>query len=171
MKKVFRQLSLLVCAMFLVGLAGCSEEMKAEPKKVVAVEAPKTLERMTLDVYKSPTCDCCGRWVSHIESKGFDANTHHLVDLNGIKSKFGIEPQYQSCHTGVSKDGYVFEGHIPAEIMQRFLAEKPENALGLAVPGMPMGSPGMEMSDRRDDYEVLLLKKGGGSSVYARIRS
>ncbi|HIF18741.1 MAG TPA: DUF411 domain-containing protein [Cycloclasticus sp.] len=123
-----------------------------------------------LDVFKSPTCDCCGKWVSHIDSLGFEATTHHPADLNLVKQKLGIAPQYQSCHTGVSKEGYIFEGHVPADIMQRFLTEKPEGALGLAVPGMPIGSPGMEMGDRYDDYDVLLLKKDGSSEVYERIR-
>jgi hypothetical protein len=134
-----------------------------------AVQAPKVQDVM-LDVFKSPTCECCGRWVSYIDDKGFDAKTHHPADLNAVKRKLGIAPQYQSCHTGVSKEGYVFEGHIPAGVMQKFLAEKPKNALGLAVPGMPIGSPGMEMGDRYDDYDVLQLNKDGSSSVYARIR-
>lgn len=128
------------------------------------------LAALKLDVYKSPTCSCCGRWISHIESKGVDTSTYHPANLNEIKLKHGVSAQYQSCHTAVSNEGYVFEGHIPADVIQRFLTEKPKNALGLAVPGMPVGSPGMEMGNRRDDYDVLLLKKGGGSSVYARIR-
>jgi len=154
--------------MFIVGLTACSDDTNAEPKKVAAVESTKLVQ---LDVFKSPSCSCCGRWVNHIESNGFDTATHHPSDLNNMKVKLGIAPQYQSCHTGVSKEGYVFEGHIPADVMQRFLAEKPSNALGLAVPGMPVGSPGMEMGNKRDDYDVLLLKKDGGSSVYERIRS
>ena len=147
-------------------LTACSDE-----KAIELINASKITTLVKLDVYKSPTCGCCGRWVSHIDDKGFDAVTHHPADLNDVKRQLGIAPQYWSCHTGVSKEGYIFEGHIPADTMRRFLAEKPAGALGLSVPGMPIGSPGMEMGNRRDDYDVLLLKKDGSSSVYARIRS
>lgn len=90
-------------------------------------------------------------------------------DLNPIKEKYGISPSHQSCHTGVA-GGYIFEGHIPAPIIQQFLSEKPGNAIGLSVPGMPIGSPGMEMGDRIDDYDVIMIKKDGSSEVYQRIR-
>ncbi|ORU94711.1 MAG: metal-binding protein [Cycloclasticus sp. symbiont of Bathymodiolus heckerae] len=146
-----------------VSVMACSADEAAAEKKIVA-------DIVKLDVFKSPTCECCGRWVTHVDSLGFKGTTHHPTDLNGVKVELGIAPQYQSCHTGVSKEGYVFEGHIPAKIMQRFLSEKPEGALGLAVPGMPMGSPGMEMGNRYDNYDVLLLKKDGTSQVYERIR-
>ncbi len=122
-----------------------------------------------LDVYKSETCMCCEKWISNLESKGFHAVARHPADLNQEKVKRGIAPRYHSCHTAVSTDGYVFEGHIPATIIQRFLSEKPKSAIGLAVPGMPMGSPGMEMGNHFDPYDVLLLKADGSSSVYAHI--
>ncbi|MEW4982413.1 MAG: DUF411 domain-containing protein [Cycloclasticus sp.] len=166
MKKLIGKRWLFVCIVLVMGLTACSDNTIAESKKLAA----DPLALFKLDVYKSPTCSCCGRWMTHIESKGFDTTTYHPADLNAVKLKHGVTAQYQSCHTAVSKEGYVFEGHIPADVMQRFLAEKPKNALGLAVPGMPVGSPGMEMGSRRDDYDVLLLKKDGGSSVYARIR-
>lgn len=89
--------------------------------------------------------------------------------MSAIKDKFAVPKQYRSCHTAVSLGGYVFEGHIPAKIMQRFLNEKPANALGLAVPGMPVGSPGMEVEDKFMPYQVLLLNKDGSTSVYANI--
>ena len=92
-----------------------------------------------------------------------------MANLNKLKSDKGISPRYQSCHTAVSKDGYVFEGHIPADIIQRFLANPPPNAIGLAVPGMPAGSPGMEMGSRHDEYDVFLLSKDGGDVVYEHI--
>lgn len=122
-----------------------------------------------LDVYKSETCMCCEKWITHLESRGFHTVAHHPADLNQEKAKRGIAPRYHSCHTAVSTDGYVFEGHIPASIIQRFLTEKPKGAIGLAVPGMPMGSPGMEIGNRFDPYDVLLLKADGSSSVYAHI--
>ena len=86
-----------------------------------------------------------------------------------IKQRFGIAPQYQSCHTGVSADGFVFEGHVPARLIKKFLAEKPAGAIGLAVPGMPIGSPGMEMDERITPYDVLQLNKDGSTSVYSHV--
>jgi len=145
-------------------LMACSSEQAAVSAKPVTAFAE-------LEVFKSPTCQCCGRWIEHIDSLGFKTTTQHPEDLAAVKQSLGIAPEYQSCHTGVSKDGYVFEGHIPANVMQRFLAEKPEGALGLAVPGMPMGSPGMEMGGHSDDYDVLLLKKDGSSEIYESIRA
>lgn len=121
-----------------------------------------------IDVYKSPSCQCCGKWIAHIETAGFSASVINSQNLNAIKSEYGIAPRYQSCHTAVA-DGFVFEGHIPASLIQQFLAEKPEDVIGLAVPGMPMGSPGMEMGERYDDYDVLLLKADGSSEVYQHI--
>lgn len=121
-----------------------------------------------MEVFKQASCKCCEKWVNYIESAGFQVKTRNRIDLNAIKSEFGIQPRYQSCHTGVA-DGYIFEGHIPASLVQRFLEERPVDAIGLAVPGMPVGSPGMEMGDRFDSYDVLLLKSDGSSEVYAQV--
>lgn len=129
----------------------------------------RVAEAITLDVYKSPTCGCCELWVEHVDAQGFKSSVQHPDDMNAIKDKFGIKPEYQSCHTAVSKDGYIFEGHIPARLVKQFLAEKPANAIGLAVPGMPLGSPGMEVGDRITPYDVLVLQKDGTSAVYARV--
>lgn len=125
------------------------------------INADSTLPVVT--VYKSPTCGCCSKWVSHLESNGFVVNTINKNDLRSIKHELGIEPQFQSCHT--AKIGnYVVEGHVPAEDIKKMLAEKPDID-GLAVPGMPMGSPGME-GPRKDNYKVLGIKKGASASVY-----
>ena len=105
----------------------------------------------------------------HIELSGFKATAHDTDRLNQIKTERGILPQYQSCHTAISKNGFVFEGHIPAAIVKQFLDNPPKDAIGLAVPGMPMGSPGMEMGNMRDDYNVLLLKNDGSSDIYEQI--
>jgi hypothetical protein len=121
-----------------------------------------------MEVYKSPTCQCCGRWVEHVKLSGIEVSTQDTNNLSSIKTRYEIAPEYQSCHTGVI-DGYVFEGHIPASIIKKFLTEKPDNAIGLSVPGMPIGSPGMEMGARHDDYDVLLLKSNGQSEVYVHI--
>ncbi|MEH6492482.1 DUF411 domain-containing protein [Halopseudomonas sp.] len=124
-----------------------------------------------LQVFKSPTCGCCEGWIEHADQAGFSTEAQHPADLAGLKTEYGIAPQYRSCHTAVSADGYVFEGHVPARYVQAFLAEPPEQAIGLAVPGMPVGSPGMEMGDDFMPYAVMLLKRDGGAEVYAQIDS
>ncbi|QQD20136.1 hypothetical protein I6N98_09805 [Spongiibacter nanhainus] len=106
-----------------------------------------------------------------MEDVGFDTETHHPSDLNRIKNDYGITPEFQSCHTAVSSDGYVFEGHIPARFVQQFLENPPDDAIGLSVPGMPAGSPGMEMGDRFTAYKVWLLKKDGSADVFASVNS
>ncbi len=124
-----------------------------------------------MDVYKSPTCGCCVDWITHIEDNGFRAKTHHPEDLDRLKADKGIARHLQSCHTGVTQEGYVFEGHVPARYIQQFLEDTPEGAIGLSVPGMPVGSPGMEIGDRFTPYQVILLKTDGNAEVYASIQS
>lgn len=123
-----------------------------------------------LDVYKSETCGCCQHWIDHADERGFQSTIHHPADLGRVKEELGVDARYQSCHTAVTEDGYVFEGHIPAKLIHQFLEEKPEDAIGLAVPGMPLGSPGMEVGGGRfTPYQVLLLKKDGSAEVYAQV--
>ena len=122
-----------------------------------------------LQVYKSPQCGCCGNWVEHMQSAGFHAQVTDTNELDKIKTRYNIPRQYQSCHTAVSEDGYVFEGHIPSSEVERFLKEKPANAVGLVVPGMPIGSPGMEMGDKIMTYQVLMLMNDGSTQVYKQI--
>ncbi len=150
-----------VAAITLVALTGQAEEP--------AAKAGEKVPALTLDVYKDPSCGCCRGWVKHMEDAGFAMAVQPAEPLDGVKKRFGIEPRYQSCHTAVSAEGYVFEGHIPARIVSRFLLEAPENAVGLAVPGMPMGSPGMEMGDRFHPYDIYQINRDGSSQVYARI--
>ena len=118
----------------------------------------------TVTVYKSPTCGCCSKWVKHLESNGFTVDAKNTNNLQTIKQQLGIQPQVQSCHT--AKIGnYVVEGHVPASDIKKMLAEKPDID-GLAVPGMPMGSPGMEGS-RKDKYNVLAIKNGASHTVFS----
>lgn len=124
----------------------------------------------SLTVYKDPSCGCCSQWVSHMEQAQFSVRPMNVPNLEPIKEQYGIAPAYRSCHTAVWNDGeYFFEGHIPAHLIKRFLAEKPRDAVGLTVPGMPVGSPGMEMPNRFTPYRVWLLKKDGNAEVYAEI--
>jgi hypothetical protein len=120
----------------------------------------------TLEVYKSPTCGCCKKWISHLEENGLDVTPRDVPDLVPYKIRAGLTPALASCHTAFV-DGYVIEGHVPAREISRLLAERPD-ARGLAVPGMPVGSPGMEQGDAREPYEVLLIHRDGSTSVYAR---
>lgn len=116
-------------------------------------------------VYKSPTCGCCGEWVNHLKRNGFTVEVHDRLDMRPIKREFGVPGRLQSCHTA-QVDGYVIEGHVPASDIARLLREKP-SFKGLAAPGMPMGSPGME-GPRSDPYAVLAIQPDGATSVYAR---
>lgn len=146
-------------------VAGCGPETSADQTSPVASATPQ----VALDVYKSETCGCCQDWIDYMEDQDFGVTSYHPVDLAGEKQELGVSARYQSCHTAVSPEGYVFEGHVPARLVEQFLDEKPEDAIGLAVPGMPVGSPGMEMGGRFMAYQVLLLKEDGSSEVYANI--
>jgi hypothetical protein len=140
---------------------------KTESISVVKKASNKTV----LNIYKDPNCGCCAKWIDHLETQGFSTLTKNLepAALDALKTEQGIEPQYQSCHTGISEEGYFFEGHIPAKVIQRFLKEKPAGALGLTVPAMPVGSPGMEVGDKFMPYKVFMKKTSGEMVVYADI--
>ncbi|WP_366524224.1 DUF411 domain-containing protein [Brevundimonas sp.] len=118
-------------------------------------------------MYKTPTCGCCTAWVDHMRGAGFEAQVNELPDLRSIRSTQGVPEALASCHTALI-GGYVLEGHVPAADVRKLLTEHPE-AVGLVVPGMPLGSPGMETPDgQREPYETLLILKGGGTRVFAR---
>lgn len=119
-----------------------------------------------MTVTKSPWCGCCSAWIEHMRQAGFEVTVHEEEDLTAIKEKMGVEPKLQSCHTG-EVEGYVIEGHVPAEDVLRLLTERPK-ARGLTVPGMPAGSPGMEMGERKDAYDVLLIKEDGTTEVFSK---
>ena len=122
-------------------------------------------------VHKTLTCGCCKMWVKHMEENGFTVNAKDHQSLVKIKEELKIEPEYRSCHTGVSSQGYFFEGHIPSKYVSQFLSENNPDAIGLSVPGMPLGSPGMEVEDRFTPYDVLVHFKDGSTKVYAEIRN
>ncbi len=151
--------------------SGCSEEPAGTAGQQATASSATGAAQLAavFDVYKSPTCGCCGKWVDIAKAAGLETRIHHPEDLSATKTRFRIDAPYRSCHTVVSPDGYVFEGHVPVELMERFLAERPKDAIGLAVPGMPVGSPGMEVGDRRDSYDVLMLRADGSATVYAHI--
>lgn len=135
----------------------------AEPGSM-AVDTHTAADVVT--VYKSASCGCCRAWVAHMEAAGFTVEAHDVDDLPAVKVEHGIGPEHQSCHTALV-GGYVVEGHVPADIVRRMLDERPEIA-GLAAPGMPRGSPGMEVpSGERDAYDVIAFRDDGTSEVYA----
>lgn len=119
----------------------------------------------TIKVYKSPTCGCCDDWIDHLKDNGFQVDITDTNDMTSIKMDAGLKPELASCHTAFV-GGYVIEGHVPASDIQRLLQEAPK-AHGLAVPGMPIGSPGMEMGDRKDNYQVLLFNENGQTRVFS----
>lgn len=121
-------------------------------------------EPLTIDVYRDPNCGCCHEWIGHLRDNGFLVNDHLSRNMPQIKQQLGVPPRLASCHTGVI-DGKFIEGHVPAADIQRLHADS--NLKGLAVPGMPVGSPGMEMGDRHDAYAVIGLTQDGEDSVVA----
>ena len=132
-----------------------------------AATAAAALPDAAIHVVKSRSCGCCGQWVDHLNRHAFSVTTEDVDDVSPFKQEAGITPTLASCHTAFV-DGYVIEGHVPAEDIRRLLTEKPD-ALGLTVPGMPIGSPGMEIEGRpADTYEVLLMHRDGSTSVFAR---
>ncbi|MCY3803451.1 MAG: DUF411 domain-containing protein [Gammaproteobacteria bacterium] len=140
----------------------------ADPERAAPQSWPN---KIWLDVYKSPTCGCCTKWVDHAQANGFDTAVHHPKDLAQVKDEYAIASDHWACHTAVSEDGYVFEGHIPARYIREFFASPPKGAMGLAVPRMPVGSPGMETENKFSPYQVLLLKANGESEVFAEVKS
>ncbi|MEX2530670.1 MAG: DUF411 domain-containing protein [Gemmatimonadota bacterium] len=126
-------------------------------------------DAIQMTVYASPTCGCCSDWVSHAEENGFEVEVVHRNDMGRVKEELGLPVGLASCHTGVV-NGYVVEGHVPAEDLRRFLAEAPE-VRGLTVPGMPVGAPGMEVpTGQVDEYDVLTFTAEGETTVYASYR-
>ena len=118
-----------------------------------------------VEVYKSPSCGCCGKWAEHMRQNGFKVNVHEVDDVPAARKKLGMPDKLASCHT--AKIGnYVFEGHVPAADVQRLLKEQPK-ALGLAVPSMPPGSPGMDIPNS-PPYQTLIVQADGSTSVFAQ---
>ena len=119
-----------------------------------------------MTVYKTPTCGCCNLWIDHMTAAGFQVRGVDMEDITEVKQASGVPMRLRTCHTAIV-DGYVVEGHVPADLVKKMLAEKPK-VTGIVVPGMPVGSPGMEQGDMKDPYEVLLFDKAGKTTVYAK---
>ena len=129
----------------------------------LAAAGRATIAGTVVDVYKSPTCGCCGKWVEHLRGNGFTVKVNEVKDVDAFRARAGVPAALASCHTALI-GGYVVEGHVPAADIHKLLAERPK-AFGLAVPGMPQGAPGMD-SPHAPGYEVLLFQADGATGVY-----
>jgi hypothetical protein len=144
----------VITAFAMLGLLSGFASSNATAAKPVAIK-----------VYKTPQCGCCRSWVDHLRKNGFQVETVDMPDLSMVKAKYGVKPDLQACHTAIV-NGYVVEGHVPADVIQKLIREKPA-VRGVAVPGMPAGSPGMEGA-LKQAYEVYSFDKSGKTRVYAR---
>lgn len=156
--KLPRMLGLLVVAAGVASLIGFAVGGK-EP-----VPTSSTASAGAIEVYHSPQCGCCGDWIDYLERHGFEVTSRHTEDLGPVKAEYGVDGQLEACHTAVI-DGYVVEGHVPAEEIRQMLAEQPD-IRGLAVPGMPHGSPGME-GPRNEAYKVLQFTEDGEIATFS----
>ncbi|MFU8832923.1 MAG: DUF411 domain-containing protein [Wenzhouxiangella sp.] len=136
----------------------------AATEKAAGVEAEQPVVDETMTVYKTPWCGCCTLWAEQAIEAGFDVEMHDVESLHPIKEALGVPVAMGSCHTAKIA-GYFIEGHVPFDDIHRLLAQRPD-ARGLTVPGMPIGSPGMEQGDRRQAYDVHLIDNQGNASVY-----
>jgi len=150
---------ILIAALF--GLTG--HAVAASPWDAARVEHAGTT---AITVYRSPSCGCCSGWIEHLERHGFEVKDVKRDDVMPIKRQLGVTGELASCHTAVI-DGYVIEGHVPADDIKRLVAEKPAVA-GLTVPGMPTGAPGMEMGERKDPFAVLSFRRDGSVEPYSQ---
>ncbi len=131
----------------------------------VAIALPAVAAKPDVHVFKSPYCGCCTAWIEHMQAAGFAVKATDVDDTAAARKRLGMPQQFGSCHTA-SVAGYVLEGHVPAQQVQRLLALQPK-AIGLAVPAMPVGSPGMEVGERKDPYDVFLVGLDGLGKVFA----
>ncbi|MDX9844888.1 MAG: DUF411 domain-containing protein [Aquabacterium sp.] len=140
--------------------------LAATPAALLAAQAQANPFKLpTVQVWKSPTCGCCTAWVEHMRNAGFTVNVSEVDDTSPTRKRLGMPAKLGSCHTALV-GGYVLEGHVPADDVKRLLRNKTAG-LGLSVPGMPVGSPGMEMGPRLDPYDVLLVQRDGSTSVFS----
>jgi hypothetical protein len=133
---------------------------------VAIIGAQTAPAKPMVTVYKDASCGCCSKWVEHMQANGFDVKAVDVEDIDLVKKTYGVPAAAASCHTALV-NGYVIEGHVPAGSVSRLIREKPALA-GIAVPGMPAGSPGMEVPGRKDPYSVISFDKSGKQSVYEK---
>jgi hypothetical protein len=149
---------------FVLAATACNAKEPVPTDTASLIAATPAVALVPIKVYKTPTCGCCKAWVEHLEQNGFKVEVMDMPDLSAVKAKYGVKPEMQACHTAVVGN-YVVEGHVPADLILKMINEKPAIS-GIAVPGMPMGSPGME-GGAKESYTVLSFDSTGKSSVYA----
>ena len=155
-------------AFLLLSIAACAEAEAGALAKSTVLEASAGEEQNlpNILVYKTPSCGCCNGWIEHLEESGFNVESRNLRDLMSVKRDAGVPVGLSSCHTALV-GGYVVEGHVPVETIKRMLSEQ-TNIAGIAVPGMPIGSPGME-GRNPNPYQVISFDNSGATRVYAEI--
>ncbi|SHE61965.1 Uncharacterized conserved protein [Microbulbifer donghaiensis] len=156
-----RSVNLKLCLFALAASLNISLSYAAEPATGTADDA--------LTVYKHRLCFCCKRWIEHLNANGLQAQVAYRGNMSKVKEQWGLPEGMTSCHTAVWHGKYVFEGHVPARLINKFLADPPEGSFGLTVPGMPDGSPGMYRGGEFEPYNVYLLLSGGDYRFYTRI--
>ena len=132
---------------------------------IKAEDKVETIEPIMIEVYRSPSCGCCSKWIAHLKENQFDVKDHVTNDVQAIKDKYGVPENMASCHTALV-NGYVVEGHVPAADIRKLLKLKPA-VIGISVPGMPSGTPGMEMGGRKDPYKVVSFDKEKKYQVFS----
>lgn len=162
----------LICGAAALGglvLAGCSpsgEQKSASNGNTFAGPARPDTQKAAMTVYRDPSCGCCEAWAGIAEDAGYQVMLLDDNNMTAVKQRLGVPPQLASCHTAVV-DGYVVEGHVPLDQVDRLLRKRPSDVKGIAVPGMPIGSPGMEVPDgRTEPFQVIAFDAEGGTSIY-----
>jgi len=172
MKKLINRPLLVLVAASLLSAAGIYSAVAASSSSAEQVsDAITANSAIPVTVYKDPNCSCCAGWIDHIDKLGFKSTVVHPQDLYAFKDSLNIGSNLRSCHSAVTDNGFVFEGHVPAKYIKQFLKNPPENSIGLTVPAMVVGTPGMEVGDQFRPYKVLTLNSDGTSTAYAEISS
>ena len=122
---------------------------------------------LEIKVYRDPSCGCCGAWIEYLTTQGFQPKNIPISDIDAFKQEHGVPNDLVSCHTAVL-NGYVIEGHVPAAEIKRLLAERPDDVIGITVPGMPTGTPGMESGNVRDPYNVFSFDQQGNTKIFSK---
>jgi hypothetical protein len=191
MSKLSRSLLLVIVTIGILAITYGTSNLSSKAEDVIDITHPQILESNSVSlinvslwdkqtepylgtknikVYRSPSCSCCGAWVEHLRQHGFNIQADIKTDdMEAIKQKYNLPQELASCHTAII-DGYVMEGHIPAEDIKSFLQQKPQ-VLGLAVPGMSIGTPGMEMGDKKQPFTVMAFDKTGKVTPFKEYQS
>ncbi|MFN6485886.1 MULTISPECIES: DUF411 domain-containing protein [unclassified Nostoc] len=144
-------------------------QLVSSTRHIQEQQTPLNSTVLNATVYHSPDCNCCGGWIDHLKAQGFKITDFSTTDIETVKQKYNVPDNLSSCHTAIV-NGYVIEGHVPADDIKRLLQEKP-NVVGLSVPQMPVGTPGMEMGNRKDPFSVLSFDRNDSVAVFNKYRA